>query len=113
MDHAHMRDIGLFLILEESFSGWPEIIKVKDRKATSVRQILRTIFARKGVPKTIVRDDALEFCDIVVKENRVYAMQNTSIQPSLKRHSGKDGPNCKDGLEDVSTFQLEYCGIHT
>ena len=33
-----------------------------DRKATSVRQILRTIFARNGVPKTIVMDNASQFC---------------------------------------------------
>ena len=27
MDHTHIRDIGLFLILVDSFSGWPEVIK--------------------------------------------------------------------------------------
>ena len=63
MDHVHIQDIGLFLILVDSFSGWPEVIKVMDRKATTVRQILRTIFARNGVSKTIVMDNALEFCD--------------------------------------------------
>ena len=47
MDHAHIQDIGLFLILVDFFLGWPEVIKVRDRKATTVRQILRTIFAKK------------------------------------------------------------------
>ena len=37
--------------------------KVKDRKATTVRQILRTIFAKNGVPKTIVMDNVPEFSD--------------------------------------------------
>ena len=36
---------------------------MRDRKATTVRQILRMIFARNGVPKTIVTDNAPEFCD--------------------------------------------------
>ena len=36
---------------------------MRDRKATTVRQILRTIFARNGVLKTIVTDNAPEFCD--------------------------------------------------
>ena len=58
--YGHIRDIGLFLILVNSFSSWPEVIKVRDRKATTVRQILRTIFARNGVPKTIVTDNAPE-----------------------------------------------------
>ena len=63
MDHAHIQDIGLFLILVDSFLSKPKIIKVRDRKATTVRQILRTILARNGVPKIIVTDDALEFCN--------------------------------------------------
>ena len=63
MDHAYIRDIGLFLISVDSFSSWPEVIKVRDRKATTLRQILRTIFARNGVPKTIVTDNASELCN--------------------------------------------------
>ena len=63
MDHAHIRDIGLIFILVDFFLGWLEVIKVRDRKANTVRQILRTIFARNRVPKTIVTDNALEFCD--------------------------------------------------
>ena len=63
MDHEHIQDIGLFLILEDSFSGWLEVIKVRDRKVTTVRQILRTIFTSNGVTKTIVTDNAPEFCD--------------------------------------------------
>ena len=55
--------IGLILILVDSFSGWPEEIKVRNRKDTSLRQILRAIFARNGVPKTIVTDNVPEFCD--------------------------------------------------
>ena len=63
MDHAHIRDICLFFILVDSFSDWSEVIKVRDKKATTVRQILSTIFARNRVPKTIVTDNAPEFCD--------------------------------------------------
>ena len=63
LDHAHIQEIGLFLIFVDSFSGWPEVIKVRDRKATTVRQILKTIFARNGVPKTIFMDNTLEFCN--------------------------------------------------
>ena len=63
MDRVHIRDIGLFLILVDSFWDWPEIIKVRNRKATIVRQISKTIFARYGVPKTILTDNTPEFCD--------------------------------------------------
>ena len=87
MDHAHIRDIGLFFILVESFSGWPGVIKARHRKATTVRQILRTIFARNGVPKTIVTDKAPEFCD----ESLVSWLREIGFMPyklpSVKRHS--------------------------
>ena len=33
-----------------------------DRKDTSVKQVLRIVLSRKGVPKTIVPDNAPEFC---------------------------------------------------
>ena len=63
MDHVHIRGIGLFLILVDSLLRWPEVIKVRDRKATTVRQILRIIFAKNGLPKTFVMDNAPEFWD--------------------------------------------------
>ena len=63
MDHAHVNGIGLFLILVDSFSGWPEVIKVKDRKPITIQQVLRVIFSRNGVPKTLVSDNAPEFCE--------------------------------------------------
>ena len=63
MDYVHIQDIGLFFILVDSFSDWPEEINVRDRKATTVRQILRRIFERNGIPNTIATDNALEFCE--------------------------------------------------
>ena len=77
MDHAHIRDIGLSLILVDSFLVCPEVIKVRDRKAITVRQILRTIFGRNGVPKIIVMDNALEFCD----ENLVLWLRKIGCMP--------------------------------
>ena len=58
MDHAHNKDIDLFLILVDSFSGWPEVIKVKDRKTPNVKQVLRTVFSKNEVLKTSHRQCA-------------------------------------------------------
>ena len=54
--------MGLFLILVDSVSGWPEVIKVANRKAATIKQILRTIFSRNGVPKTLVSDCDKNLC---------------------------------------------------
>ena len=53
MDPAHVKDIGLFLILVDSFSRGIQVIKVTERKATTVMQVLRTLFPRKRLPKTM------------------------------------------------------------
>ena len=39
MNHAHVKDIGLFAILVDSFSRLTKIIKETDRKAETVKQI--------------------------------------------------------------------------
>ena len=46
-----------------SFSGWPEVIRVPDKKSSTLKQILRVIFSRNGIPKILVFDNAPEFCD--------------------------------------------------
>ena len=63
IDHAYVPGIGLLLILVDSFSGWPEVALVPDRQASTVIRVLRNIFARNGVPRTLASDNAAEFWD--------------------------------------------------
>lgn len=44
IDHAHTKDRGLFSVLPDSYSGWLEFVRVRDRQATRIKQVLRTIF---------------------------------------------------------------------
>ena len=59
MYHAYITIVGLLLILVDSFSGWPEVIRVSDKKSSTIKQILRVIFSRNGILKPLVS----EFCD--------------------------------------------------
>ena len=63
MDHAHITGVGLLLIRVDFFSGWPEIIREPDKKSSTIKQILRVIFSRHSILKTLVFDKAQEFCD--------------------------------------------------
>ncbi|MEE4247257.1 MAG: RNase H-like domain-containing protein [Kangiellaceae bacterium] len=63
IDHAHVPGVGLLLILVDAFSGWPEAVQVPDKSARTTIRVLRRIFSRQGVPKTLVSDNAPEFCD--------------------------------------------------
>ena len=63
MDHVHVKSIGLFLILVNSFSELPKTVKVQDSKTCMVKQILRVIFSSNGLSKLSVSNNAPEFCD--------------------------------------------------
>ena len=63
MDHAYFTGVGLLLIQVGSFSGWPEVIRVPEKKSSTIKQILRVIFSRNGIPKKLVSDNAPEVCD--------------------------------------------------
>nr|XP_047146105.1 uncharacterized protein K02A2.6-like [Hydra vulgaris] len=68
MDDAHVQGIGLFLNLVDSFSGWPEVIKVNNREATTVKAVLQSVFSRNGVPEVLVSDNAAEFHDTTLHQ---------------------------------------------
>ena len=63
MDHGQVPGIGLFLIVVDAYSGWPEVVVVPNRRAETVRRVLQMIFSRNGVPHTLVSDNAAEFAD--------------------------------------------------
>ena len=63
MDHAYINGVGLLLILVDSFSDWPEVIRMPEKKSSTIKQILRVVFSRNGIPKILVSDNAPECCD--------------------------------------------------
>ena len=63
MDRGQVPGIGLFLIVVDAYSGWPEVVVVPNRRAETVRRVLQMIFSRNGVPHTLVSDNAAEFAD--------------------------------------------------
>ena len=63
MDQAHIKGSGLFLIPLNSVSGWPEVIKEREGKATMIKRVLRTLFLGIEEFQTIVTDSAQEFCN--------------------------------------------------
>ena len=63
MDYAYITGVGLLLIQVDSFLGWPKVIHVPDKKGSMIKLILRIIFSRNSIPKTLVSTNAPEYCD--------------------------------------------------
>ena len=68
LDWAYVKNVGEILILVDAMSGWPEAVLCKDRSSETVLRVLRTLFARFGVPRVVVTDNAKEFVSTEVVE---------------------------------------------
>ncbi|CAC5392336.1 unnamed protein product [Mytilus coruscus] len=51
----------MFLIATDAYSKWPEVIPMKRTTSTQTIRVLRTIFARAGLPEQIVSDNGPQF----------------------------------------------------
>ncbi|CAG2213598.1 unnamed protein product [Mytilus edulis] len=51
----------MFLIIIDAHSKWPEVIPMKSTTSTQTIRVLRTIFARAGLPEQIVSDNGPQF----------------------------------------------------
>ena len=75
MDRAYITGVRLLLILVDYFSGCNKVVRVPDKKSSAMKQILRVIFSKNDIPKTLVSDNAPEFCvedlNLSLEKNRV------------------------------------------
>ncbi|XP_065075510.1 uncharacterized protein K02A2.6-like [Ochlerotatus camptorhynchus] len=61
IDYAGPIDGDYFLIVVDSYSKWPEIVKTRSITSISTIAILRGLFARLGMPVTLVSDNGTQF----------------------------------------------------
>ncbi|XP_048775178.2 uncharacterized protein K02A2.6-like [Ostrea edulis] len=65
-DRVHIDFAGpflgsMFLIMVDAHSKWPEVIKMSTTTSASTIDVLRTVFARNGLPATLVSDNGPQF----------------------------------------------------
>ncbi|XP_049291417.1 uncharacterized protein K02A2.6-like [Anopheles funestus] len=68
IDYAGPLNGEYFLVVVDAFTKWPEIIKTSSTTAVATIAILRSIFARFGVPVTIISDNGTQFVSSEFKE---------------------------------------------
>lgn len=61
LDYAGPMDGWYYLILVDSFSKWPEVVRTREITTSATVRILRGIFARFGAPETLVTDNGPQF----------------------------------------------------
>ncbi|XP_062538974.1 uncharacterized protein K02A2.6-like [Armigeres subalbatus] len=60
LDYAGPLDGNFFLILVDSYTKWPEVIRTKDITTATTVRLLRGIFSRYGQPETLVTDNGTQ-----------------------------------------------------
>ncbi|XP_041376684.1 uncharacterized protein K02A2.6-like [Gigantopelta aegis] len=74
----------MFLIMVDAYSKWPEVVQMN--KTTSGRTLLRTIFARNGLPIQLVSDNGPQFTSeefaTFMKANGVEHVTSAPYHPS-------------------------------
>lgn len=61
IDYAGPIDGDYYLLAVDFFSKWPEVIRSNRITAAATIGILRSIFARLGMPETLVSDNGTQF----------------------------------------------------
>ena len=51
----------MFIIVVDAMSKWPEVIQMSKTTFTHTIEVLRTIFARNGIPSRVVTDNGSQF----------------------------------------------------
>ena len=63
----------MFFIVVDSHSKWPEVVPMASTTSTATVNVLRDIFSRYGLPKTLVSDNGPQF---IADEFKVFLRQN-------------------------------------
>ena len=68
MDWGYVKDQGNILVIVDAGSGWIEAIPAGNRTSQTVKVYLSQIFARFGIPRTLVSDNGPEFVSSDLKQ---------------------------------------------
>jgi hypothetical protein len=52
---------SIFLIIVHAHSKWPEVINMKKTTVAHTVKVLRTVFARNGLPEHVISDNGQQF----------------------------------------------------
>lgn len=92
IDFTGLLNRAYYLVVVDSYTKWPEILKCRRPTTVVMINFLHKIFGRFGVPDSIVSDNGTQFTSSEFKfslqiiSNRTY--YNFPLSPKIKRKSG-------------------------
>ena len=114
---------SMWLVIQDSYSKWPEIIKMSSTTTAAVIKVLREVFSRTGIPFVIVSDNGPQFISeelqAFMKSNRINHILTPTYHPksnglaerlvgSFKSAMKKMESASKDVEKNKCNFLLNY-----
>nr|XP_049464909.1 uncharacterized protein K02A2.6-like [Anopheles coluzzii] len=105
VDYAGPIDGEYFLIVVDAYSKWPEIFKTPSITSTATITMLRGLFARFGMPVTLVTDNGTQFTseafsDFCLK-NGVHHMRTAPFHPQSNGQAERFVDSFKRALRKI------------
>ena len=80
----------MWLVVEDAFSKWPEVIKLRTATSATVATNLMKIFAVQGLPEQLVSDNGSQFTSVEFKEFCKYrGISNCYVTPYHPQANGQ------------------------
>ena len=78
-----------YLIVVDYFSRYPEVVKLTSTTSVSIINILKSIFARHGIPSTLITDNGPQFSSREFQKfASVYSFQHLTSSPRYPQSNG-------------------------
>ena len=103
----------MLLVCTDAHSKWPEIVIMKDTTAEETVEVLRSIFARMGLPEQIVSDNGSQFTSGTFKkfadENGIRHVRGAPYHPSTNGLAERSVQSFKHALKaDKSDRSMQH-----
>ncbi|XP_055529473.1 uncharacterized protein K02A2.6-like [Wyeomyia smithii] len=90
VDYAGPLDGDCFLLVVDSFTKWPEIVQTSHITTTATIKILRSLFARMGMPELLVSDIGTQFTSAMFgKFCSMNGIEHTTTAPFHPQSNGQ------------------------
>ncbi|XP_055606665.1 uncharacterized protein K02A2.6-like [Uranotaenia lowii] len=106
-DFAGPVDGNFFLIVVDSYSKWPEVIPTKRISTAATLNMFREIFARHGMPETLVTDNGTQFTsecfERYCESNGILHLRTPPYHPQSNGLAERFVDTFKRGMKKITT----------
>ena len=106
----------MWLIIIDALSKWPEVIPMMSTDSNKTVEVLRSLFARYGLPKTIVTDNGTQLTSSVFeyfcRNNGISHKRSASYHPSTNGEAERFVRSFQTGMKTTTgDVQITLCNF--